>query len=179
MTAPAVAPDDETLVSRALRSDDEAFAELVRRHKRRVFGLAARFTRNDHDLDEIAQETFIRAYRNLGTFRGEAPFAHWLSRLAVRACYDWLRRRKRRLPEFEGEHPPDPSAPPPQTEAIEIVHLALSKLAPEERLVLTLIELEGYPMADVAQLTGWSVANVKVRAHRARQALKKVLTQLQ
>src|SRR4051812_6517129 len=80
-------PPDEALVAASLGGDDDAFAELVGRHKRRVFGTAARFARDDHQLDDICQEVFVRAFRNLGKFRGDAPFAHWLARITVSACY--------------------------------------------------------------------------------------------
>src|SRR3954463_1463444 len=83
---------DESLVAASLDGDDDAFAELVARHKRRVFGTAARFARDDHQLDDICQEVFVRVFRNLGKFRGDAPFAHWLARITVSACYDFLRK---------------------------------------------------------------------------------------
>ncbi|MEO7317990.1 MAG: sigma factor, partial [Chthoniobacteraceae bacterium] len=72
MPEPAPAAD-EALVAATLRGDDDAFAEIVRRYKRRVFASAARFARDDHQLDDIAQEVFLRAFRNLGKFRGDAP----------------------------------------------------------------------------------------------------------
>src|SRR5438045_3242574 len=72
-------PPDEALVAASLGGDDDAFAELVGRHKRRVFAMAARFARDDHQLDDICQEVFVRAFRNLSKFRGDAPFAHWLA----------------------------------------------------------------------------------------------------
>jgi RNA polymerase sigma-70 factor (ECF subfamily) len=87
-------PTDERLIQTALAGDDEAFAALVRRYRPRVFGIAGRFAGNDHELDDVCQEIFIKAYRNLGRYRGDAPFEHWLSRIATRACYDLLRRRR-------------------------------------------------------------------------------------
>src|SRR5262245_40205736 len=86
---------DEELVQATLGGDDSAFAELVRRHQRRVFGTASRFARNDHQLDDIAQEVFIRAYKNLSQFRKDAPFEHWLARITFSACYDFLRRERK------------------------------------------------------------------------------------
>ena len=74
MDASVDATSDERLVGSARAGDDEAFAELVRRHKRKVFGIAARYARNDHELDDICQEIFIKVYHNLGRFRGAAPF---------------------------------------------------------------------------------------------------------
>src|SRR4029434_7362937 len=94
MSAPAPAAD-ESLVAAALEGDDDAFTELVRRHQRRVFAAAARFARDDHQLDDIAQEVFVRVFRNLGKFRGDAPFEHWLARITVSACYYFLRKGRR------------------------------------------------------------------------------------
>src|SRR2546425_9038665 len=94
MSAPTDEPTDARLIQSTLAGDDEAFAELVRRHKRKVFGIAARFARNDHELDDICQEIFVKAYRNLGKFRGDAPFEHWVSRISVRTCYDFLRKER-------------------------------------------------------------------------------------
>src|SRR5579862_3221662 len=88
-------PTDEALVAASLAGDEAAFAELVSRHKRRVFAAAARFARDDHQLDDIAQEIFVRVFRHLGKFRGDAPFEHWLARIIVSACYDFLRKERR------------------------------------------------------------------------------------
>lgn len=167
---------DKRLIQSTLAGDDEAFAELVRRHKRKVFGIAARFARNDHELDDICQEIFVKAYQKLKSFRGEAPFEHWVSRIAVHACYDFLRKTR-----HDRENVPldgieigvrdNASA----REAAEILQWAMTRLSADERLVITLLELEEKSVRETAELTGWSESNVKVRAFRARQALKKIL----
>ncbi|MHA3773958.1 RNA polymerase sigma factor [Verrucomicrobiota bacterium sgz303538] len=174
-------PPDEALVAASLAGDDGAFAELVRRHKRRVFGSAARFARDDHQLDDICQEVFVRAFRNLGKFRGDAPFEHWLARITVSACYDFLRRerRVREQVSLEGTEwdMQDTSieAAANAGRARELLDWALRQLSAEEQLIVTLCELEERSIREVAELTGWSESNVKVRAFRARQNLKKVL----
>jgi RNA polymerase sigma-70 factor, ECF subfamily len=173
-----VAPTDEDLIKSSLAGDDGSFAELVRRHKRKVFGMAARFAHDAHQLDDIAQEAFIRVYRNLGKFRGDAPFEHWLSRIAVSACYDFLRKSRRSREHVPLENAEGETAPEPKHDADharQLLAFAMSKLSPEERLVITLTELEEKPVREVAALTGWSKSNVKVRAFRARQALKRIL----
>ena len=178
---PSASPADEDLVQATLGGDDDAFAELVRRHKRRVFASAARFARDDHQLDDICQEVFLRAFRNLGKFRRDAPFEHWLGRIAVSACYDFLRKERRTralLPldavEFDAKDLSVESAIA-AGRARELLEFGMRKLTPEERLVLTLCEIEEKSVREVAQLTGWSESNVKVRAFRARQSLKKIL----
>ncbi len=172
---------DEALVQAARSGDGSAFAELVARYKGRVFGLASRFTTDAHQLEDLAQETFIRAWQRLGQYRGDAPFEHWLTRIAVHACYDFLRRQRRlrfwqsATPLEEVELAVDDSAALSAAEARDRVEAALARLKPKERLVLTLLELEERSVREVAQLTGWSEANVKVRAFRAREALRKIL----
>jgi len=174
-------PTDEALVTAALGGDDDAFAELVGRHKRRVFGTAARFARDNHQLDDIAQEVFVRAFRNLGKFRGDAPFAHWLARITVSACYDFLRKERRVREQVSLDaailEMPDPGsdAALATSRAREVLDFALRRLTPEERLIITLAEIEERPMKEIAELTGWSESNVKVRAFRARQNLKRIL----
>jgi RNA polymerase sigma-70 factor (ECF subfamily) len=177
----AAEPTDEVLAAVALSGDDAAFSELVRRHKARIFTMAARFARDRHQLDDICQETFVRAFRKLGQFRADAPFAHWLSRIGVSACYDFLRkeRRVREQVSLDGSELQlrDVSVDNAIAagRARELLAFAMRKLAPDEQLIITLAELEERPMREIAELTGWSESNVKVRAFRARQTLKKIL----
>ena len=177
-SAPA---DDESLVAATLRGDDDAFAEIVRRYKRRVFAAAARFARDDHQLDDICQEVFVRAFRNLAKFRGDAPFEHWLSRIIVSACYDFLRKERRVREqvtldaiEFEVRDLTIDTAAA-AGRARELLAFAMRRLTAEEQLIVTLCEIEERSVREVADLTGWSESNVKVRAFRARQNLKKIL----
>jgi RNA polymerase sigma-70 factor (ECF subfamily) len=172
---------DERLVAAVLDGDDGAFAVLAARHKRQVLRIAARFSRTPEELEELGQEIFLSAYEGLKGYRGEAPFAHWLSRVAVRRCYDALRKRRREIgtvPLDEGNlYPGDsPASGREEAEAARaFLDRALSRLRPAERLVITLLELEERTVREVASLTGWTEVNVKVRAFRARRALKKIL----
>ena len=174
-------PSDEQLVAATLGGDQHAFAELAARHKTRVFGLASRFAGNNADLEDICQDIFIQAFLKLRQFRRESPFEHWLLRIATYKCYDYLRRRRRDRIETSvdallesGFQPAAPSNPAPHPD-LERLHAALSQLSAKERLVITLLELENRPVREVATLTGWSQANVKVRAFRARAALRRLL----
>jgi len=173
--------DDERLVEAALAGDDQAFATLVNRHKRRVFRLAGRFTRSEHELDDLCQEVFIKVYENLTQFRSDAPFEHWLSRIAVRTCYDALRKQrheKRQVSLDDIAFEPRDRRIDEQLSAAEarsVLMWAMARLKPEERLVITLMELEEKTVREIAELTGWSQVNVKVRAWRARRALKTIL----
>ena len=172
--------NDELLVTAALSGDDEAFSELVRRHKRKVFTIVARFMRNDMEIDDVCQEIFIKVYQNMGKYRGYAPFEHWLSKIAVNACYDAIRKRR----SLRGEVPLENVAfalrdtageEITDYDAWEILRRALARLRPKERLVITLMNLEEKSIREISALTGWSEANVKVRAFRARKELKRIL----
>lgn len=174
-------PADEELVAAALAGDDDAYAELARRHKGRVFGVAARFARDGAELEDICQEVFTQAYFKLRQYRRDSPFEHWLLRITTHKCYDVLRKRRRVAPHIsvdamlESGH--EPLAPPPAVAHpdLERLHAALAQLSAKERLVITLLELEDRSVQEVAELTGWSAANVKVRAFRARGVLRKLM----
>ncbi len=173
MTAPSRPDTAETDLVRASRGGDPvAFAELVRRHQARVFHIAGRFFRHREDVEDVAQETFLAVWRRLSTYEGRAPFEHWATRVCLRCCYARLakdRRRELPLPEIEPAAPShDPATP------IDIERL-LARLAPADRFVLLLLDGEGWSVKDIAERVGWSVANVKVRAFRARHRLRRVL----
>ena len=181
MNAPEQVPNDERLIKAVLAGDDEAFSELVRRYKPKVFRLAARFVRDNDELDDICQEAFIKAYQSLKKFRGDAPFEHWLTKIAVNVCYDMLRKQSRKRDNvpldsvgFSIGEPQSPSSSS-GSEAWDVLKNAFVKLRPEDRLVITLLNLEEKSVRETASLTGWSEANVKVRAFRARKELKRIL----
>jgi len=181
--------EDGELVKRVLAGDDSAYAVLVERYRARVFSTAARFTRNGSELDDLAQDIFIRIWKGLKTYRAEAPFEHWLMTVTVRTCYDFLRKhRKRRESEvlvdempassmsgdgmFSGDSPDELQRR--RREAWEVVQGLMEKLNEKERLVITLMELEEKSVKEVASLTGWSESNVKVRAYRARNKMREI-----
>lgn len=181
MQSPPGGDEDFALVRAVQGGDTDAFSELVRRYKTRVFGIAARFSRGVHELEDLAQEIFLRAFRKIGAFRSEAPFEHWLSAVAVRRCYDHLRRTKHERKEEALEvveyaaADDEPERQRAAREAHEVVHRALQRLPADMRLILTLLELEDRSVREIASLTGWSEGNVKTRAVRARARLKEIL----
>jgi len=141
-------------------------------------------------VDDIAQEVWLKAFEKLGSFRGEAPFEHWLMRLAVRICYDFLRGHQRNremtfseLSDSESdwlERQVTQSEPNSENAdaARQLVARVLEQLSPAARLVITLLEIEERPVKEIAKLTGWSVPLVKVRAFRARAEMRKVLSRI-
>lgn len=164
--------DDEVeLVAAARKGDDSAYAELVRRHERRVFRLAGRFFRRPEEVEDAAQQTFLTAWRKLDTYKAKAPFEHWLTRVCLNCCYQELRRR--RATEVELDR--DVSAPRSDPNAKIDVERLLAHLPATDRFVLQLMHGEGWSTQEIAERLGWSRANVKVRAHRARKKLRRLL----
>ena len=180
--------DDAELLQRIRAGATDEFAELVRRHQQRVFGMLHRYERDAQRVEDLAQETFLKAWRALERFDGRAPFEHWISRIAVRTALDHLRKEKRRqneiaLPEL-GDDALDwlrSTAEKDELaarEAAEILHRALRQLSPADRVVITLQELEGRSVKEIAAVTGSSSIAVRVRAVRARAKLKRALETL-
>jgi len=180
---------DGELVKQVLAGDDAAYAVLVERYRARVFSTATRFARNGSELDDLAQDIFIRIWKGLKTYRADAPFEHWLMTVSVRTCYDFLRKhRKRREREVLVDEMPSVSMSGDgmfsgdssdekqrrQREAWEVVQGLMEKLNEKEQLVITLMELEEKSVKEVASLTGWSESNVKVRAFRARNRMREI-----
>lgn len=173
----------EELIVAARDGDGRAFAELVRRHAERVSRLVARFARSRADLEEISQDVFIEVHRSLSRYDGRAPFEHWLCRIATRRCYDHLRRlyRRRWLGSLDAllssGHEPVAVAPDEGDDPrLEALRAAIRRLPPDQRTIITLLELEEHSVRETAELTGWSEGNVKVRAHRAREALRRLMS---
>src|SRR5712692_8294448 len=125
------------LVDASVAGDEDAFAALVRRHQGRVFRLAGRFFRQRQDVEEVAQETFLRAWLKLGTYGGRAPFEHWLTRLCLRCAYDRLRRPVRspaELAAYPGVEEAAEGPPPDPTARLEVERL-LARLQPADRFL--------------------------------------------
>jgi len=174
--------DEAPLIAACRRGDADAFAELIRRHERRVFRLASRFFASREEVEDAAQDTFLRVWEKLDSYRERAPFEHWLTRVCLNCCYARLRKQSTdpmsparaaregdALEQVKGESPgPNPAS------RLEVEGL-LSRLDPRDRFVLILLHGEGRSTQEIAELLGWSRANVKVRAHRARARLRRLM----
>lgn len=181
---------DAELIAAVLNGDVASFEPLVTKYQPRVFATARRYARREDEVEDIVQEVFLKAFQKLSSFRGDAPFEHWLMRLAVRTCYDFLRSHQRNremsFSELSGETTDwlerfvaDPSdADETASAARALVQRVLSQLSPPARLVITLLEIEDRSVKEVAALTGWSVPVVKVRAFRARAEMRKCLKKI-
>jgi len=168
-------PDEASLVAAGRDGDPNAFEALVRLHEHRVFQLAGRFFRHREDVEEAAQETFLTAWRKLSTYRGDAPLEHWLTRVCLNTCYQQLRTR--RIEQEALEDHAEPEAPARDPDAALNVERLLSNLHAKDRFMLLLLDGEGWSIAEIAKRLGWSAANVKVRAHRARKRLRRLIEQ--
>jgi RNA polymerase sigma-70 factor, ECF subfamily len=178
------------LIAAVLKGDTASFEPLVQKYSPRVFATARRYARRESEVEDIAQEIWLKAFHKLKSFRGDAPFEHWLMRLAVRTCYDFLRGHQRNresvfsdlsqeetdwLERFVAQ--PE-SASDHAHAAKQLVERILDHMSPPARLVITLLEIEERSVRDISKLTGWSVPLVKVRAFRARAEMRKILSRL-
>jgi len=177
---------DASLLARAAAGEAAAFDVLVRRWNNRVFRLALRFFRRPEDAEEIVQEVFLKLHRTAAAYRSEAPFEHWLLRIATHACVDRLRARRRRPESVLADVTADASAwldAALTGAALEAQQAAVARtlaadllatLPPRDRMVLVLLDLEGLSAREVPAATGSTRAAVKVRAMRARRALRRL-----
>ncbi len=179
--------DEHEIIEEVRQGSTDAFGELVQRHQRRVFAILGRYERDIQRVEDLAQQTFIKAWRAFAQFDGRAPFEHWISRIAVRTALDHLRKQKRLRQEVPFSSLGDSvldwlrSDRPSEIgvrDAREVLGLALSKLSPEDRIVITLLEIEERSVEEIRRMTGWSGVAVRVRAHRARAKLKKILERM-
>jgi RNA polymerase sigma-70 factor, ECF subfamily len=181
-------PDEAVLVQKAREGDREAFGHLVRRYQRLIFRVVGGFLRNPADVEDVAQEAFVKAYGAMSTFRPGAPFAPWMIRIATRASYDRLRQRRRASETAWEDLAPGEqratqdlmrgSQPEDQTAARDLAERALACLAPKDRQALILTHLQGYTTAEVAQAMGCSALAVRLRLHRARRAMRQAVETL-
>jgi RNA polymerase sigma-70 factor (ECF subfamily) len=183
VSKPASATPDRELVRRAQGEDKEAFEELVRRHQHRVFAVAGGILRRREDVEDIAQQVFVKAYFSLKRFDQRAAFSTWLYKITVNECWDLLRKKKVRplvyesdlseeqarqvIASGEKENPgPDASQ---RIEARERVERLLEGLDERDRLMLILKEVEGFSIDEIAEVLSLNGNTVKVRLFRARR----------
>jgi len=182
--------EDRDIVQRVLAGEVEAFAPLMARYQNYVLAIVHRHAPPDQ-VEELSQEVFIKAFQSLAGWRRAGHFRAWLSVIAVRTCYDYWRKhyRSREVPmsalseahrEWLDRVLTDASETSWQEmtrrrEAREILDWALDQLSAADRMVLELVHLEGQSVKAAARQLGWTVANVKVRAFRARRKINKLL----
>ena len=187
---------DDALVQRAKAGDLDAFEMLTSRHERRIYSLAMRMLRHEHDAEDVTQQTFLSALENLSGFRGESSFSTWLLRIATHAALKIIRKRKGLStvsleeatepsensdsiphPEFIADWKQSPEQLVHQHETQRLLDAALAQLDEKHRLVFLLRDVEGFSVKETAAALGLSEANIKVRLLRARLQLRELLTQ--
>jgi RNA polymerase sigma-70 factor, ECF subfamily len=178
------------LIAAVLKGDAASFEPLIEKFSPRVFATARRYARRESEIEDIVQEVWLKAFQKLASFRGDAPFEHWLMRLAVRTCYDFLRghQRNREAMFSELTEPEEdwldrfvtqPEAASENADAAKLlIDRIMEQLSPPARLIITLLEIEDRSVKEIAQLTGWSIPLVKVRAFRARAEMRKLLAKM-
>jgi RNA polymerase sigma-70 factor (ECF subfamily) len=181
----AVSVDDRELVRRAQAEDQEAFEELVRRHQQRVTAVAAGILRQREDVEDIAQQVFVKAYFSLKRFDQRAAFSTWLYKITVNECWDLLRKRKVRPLVYESDlseeqarqygAPEERSVPAPDISdklvARQKVEKLLECLDERDRMMLILKEVEGFAVEEIAEILNLNANTVKVRLFRARRRI--------
>lgn len=189
MTADDLRGDSELLLAHA-EGDPDAFALLFHRHRDRLWAVAMRTTGDREEAADALQEAMLSAHRNAARFRGESAVTTWLHRIVVNACVDRLRRRAahRTVPlpgqeTTDGEerwHPGrhEPTAPVTDHDTAMVVRQALAQLPYEQRASLVLVDLEGYTVAEVAQMLGVAEGTIKSRCSRGRARLATLLGHL-
>lgn len=183
-------PDDAAVVRRILDGDVNAFELLLDRHADRVTRIVKRHV-PFREAGEVSQDVFTRVFESLSGFGGRGEFSAWVSAIATRTCADYWRRR------YRNRETPESALEEEETgaleraaasrsmeihedadgrgEAAELLERALNELSPDDRMVVTLVHLEERTVKEAAQLLGWTVANVKVRAFRARRKLRRLI----
>jgi RNA polymerase sigma factor (sigma-70 family) len=182
------------LVNQARGGNERAFEEILRRYSPRVFRIASKFFRQRDQVEDAAQEAFLKAYTQLSSYEGRGSLEGWLTRITTNQCINKLRSAKRRpessvseLTEHEGpwlenqlagvsmeRHQSSESG----RVAADLAEKVLSELPADDRLVLMSIDGEQMPVKDVAEMTGWSESKVKVRAFRARRRMRQAIEKL-
>jgi RNA polymerase sigma-70 factor, ECF subfamily len=180
LDAPFAGPSDHDLIRAAQKGEERSFEELVRRHEERALRVALSLVANRDDARDLAQEAFLRVFRNLARFDFEHEFTTWLYRIVTNLAIDHLRKRRPAISttaEQEEEADldladpdgPAPSASLEQMETAERVRACIDRLAPHFRSVMILRELEGLPCQEIARIVGTTHVNVRWRLHRGRK----------
>jgi len=185
VTAEAAA--ESRLVERARTGDLAAYDELVQRHQERIYGTIYHMTSNHEDANDLAQETFIKAFQALKSFKGGSSFYTWVYRIAVNKTINFLKQRKNRQGmslndlDFNAEHDPDlvalishqtPRRDAALAELQKKLNEAMAKLSDDHRLAVTLHDVQGVPHEEIAQIMECNVGTVRSRLYYARQQLQ-------
>lgn len=178
---------DEELVARSMGGDVDSFNQLVIRWERPIYALAYRVIGREEDARDVVQETFLRAFRSIGGFKGQAKFSSWIYRIALNLCRDWIRKKKRTpvMQAPEGVDVIEMAADVGPTESIEdmvarkamseVVARAMAVLPDEQRTALILKEYQGLTFQEIADLLGCPLSTVKTRLYQGLLVVRREL----
>jgi RNA polymerase sigma-70 factor (ECF subfamily) len=182
-----MASTDEELVARSIGGDTDSFNQLVVRWERPIYALAYRVIGREEDARDVCQETFMRAFRSIHGFRGQAKFSSWLYRIALNLCRDWI-RRERRAPTVqapEGVDVIEMASEQGPVESIEelvsrrdigrLIERAMAALSEEQRTAIILKEYQGLTFQEIADLQGCPLSTVKTRLYQGLTVLRREL----
>ena len=181
------APSDADLLGAHVGGDPDAFAELVRRHRDRLWAVALRTVGDREEAADAVQDALLSAHRSAARFRGDSLVTTWLHRIVVNACLDRIRRRQAHptLPLPDGSHSddgirigPEPAVPAPDHDTALVVRQALAELPAEQRTALVLVDVQGYPVAEAAEILGVAEGTIKSRCARGRARMALALGHL-
>lgn len=171
---------DKALVRQSQDGDSAAFAQLIRKHQRMIHSLTYRMTGSEADAEDLAQETFINAYRQIGSYQGASKFSTWLYRIAINACISWRRKEARRAEAMhnwanDAQSQQESENSEPCGEWNGRMHEALLRLPAKQRAAIMLTLYDGLNHAEAAEVLGCSETTVSWRVFAARTKLKRWL----
>ncbi|WNO08021.1 RNA polymerase sigma factor RpoE [Teredinibacter sp. KSP-S5-2] len=192
MTAQSAQVTDKQLVERVQKGDKRAFDLLVLKYQHKILSIISRYVKDSGEIHDVAQEAFVKAYRAIGSFRGESAFYTWIYRIAINTAKNYLVSRGRRPPSSDveiedaeyysgGDQLKDVSSPENQMmrdQMEEVVHKAIRELPEDLRTAVTLREMEGLSYEEIAEVMSCPVGTVRSRIFRAREAIDKHLSPL-
>ncbi|QEC45505.1 RNA polymerase sigma factor [Pseudobacter ginsenosidimutans] len=176
-----IAQLDTEIISRVLQGEKTLFAELVKKYQNFVFTIAGRYASNREDAEEIAQDVFVKAYKNLADFRGDAKFSTWLYTITSTTCISFLRKKKLAVHSLDQEHVfeladrQDSGFRANQVEQksrSNMVNQAIQLLSPDDAKIITLFYKGEQSLEEIGSIMGIDPNTVKVKLHRARQRLR-------
>ncbi len=172
-------PDDLIYIEKVLAGDTSAFSYLVDRYQDMVYGLALKLLRNEEDAEELAQDSFVKAFRSLRSYQQKSKFSTWLYRITYNGCISFLRKRKQEvrsldeqnLSEQDEEKLNGQLAELDQEVVATLLEEAIARLPELEQVLITLYYYEDQKVEEISHITGLSESNVKVKIHRARRKM--------
>lgn len=177
--------NDNYYIQKIKNGDVGAYAYLVDRHKKMAFNIAKQIIGNREDAEEVTQDAFLKAYQALDTYKGESKFSTWLYRIIYNAAISKMRKKKLNITSIDEDYSASVNVQSTQS-ALQVltndeqkfyINRALDKMNGDEKLIVTLFYLEENSIDEVSEVTGLSVANVKVKLHRSRKKLYGILEQ--